>query len=115
MTVKEELSFSTDGVGIYAVEFNLSSEIIAKIKRAQDILLEKDNSFLDSATFSTYLDMKQFDSTLDDDDIKEVEYKNCFYFRYDYVLFSVQATGVYLRVFNKWTSSEYFEVEFNIE
>ena len=106
--IKKDYVDSTAGVWTNACEFEVSDDILNKIEKGKKVL--EQNTFLDKVSFSTNLDIKQFDSTLDDEYIKEVEYSNDAYFISDVMNINIHKHGVVLRCWGKWDSSQYFEV-----
>ena len=109
--IKKDYVFSTEGVMTESCEFTLSDEIVNRIKKGKEILSDN-NSIIDKVGFNVMLDIKQFNSTLDDVEcIEEVEFSDTDYFRTDTEVINIYRYGIYLRCYGKWDSSQYIEVE----
>ena len=108
--IKNDYVYSTEGVMTESCEFTLSDEIVNRIKKGKEILSDN-NSIIDNVGFNVMLDIKQFDSTLDDEWSEEVEYSDTSYFRTDTEVINIYRHGIYLRCYGKWDSSQYIEVE----
>lgn len=113
--IEEDLIFSPDYVEVCSVKFELDDETLENIKKAQKVL--EDNPFLSCVDISNYfgMDIQQFNGTLDDEDRKEIPYSDFGYFRSDCETIKVFKGGaIYLRAYNKWDGSQFYEVEINL-
>lgn len=113
ITIKNDYAFSTQGVMTSSCEFTLSDKIIERIKVSKQ-LIANFKDIIDDVGFNVYLDINQFDSTIDDELCSEVGYSNSDYFRTDTQVIRIYDHGVYLRCYGKWDSSEYMEVEIKL-
>jgi hypothetical protein len=109
-TIKNDFAYSSEGVESFSAEVTLDQSFLDKIEKAQKFL--KENKEFSSINIDAWtLDIKQFDSTLDDEDIKEIPYDNSSYFRSDAPSVIVYGSGAsVLRAFGKWDCSQYYEM-----
>ena len=117
MLLRKDFEYSTEGIYSEGCEFTLSEELCTKIKKAKEVLLEN-KGVIDMVTLrdGVEIDTKQFDSTLDDEECKEVD--DIVYFQHK-DLITISAISVtdktWVRVtfkgVGKWDSSSYFEVD----
>ena len=108
--IENDFAYSSEGVDSYSAKVELSSEWVANIEKAKQVL--KDNPFLGSVSIDAWgLDITQFDCTLDDEERKEIPYGEIEYFQSDspYVII-YPSGGVILRAFGKWDCSQYYEM-----
>ena len=106
---------TTEGVSVYSVDYDISSDTKRDILKALETI--RQNPLIKSCEIdgaSVWGTVKQFDSTIDDKDRKEIPRGNTFDFRSDVQRIKVSSDGyVELRAQNKWDSS--MTVTFEIE
>lgn len=112
MVIKKDYDYSTDNVMSYSCEFTLSEQIVNRIKKAKQVLL--DNKVIDYVGINVSLDIKQFNSTLDDNEIEELEYSDTSYFRTDLEQIKIYKYGIYLKCYGKYDHSQYIEIEIKL-
>ena len=117
MLLRKDYKYSTEGIFSEGCEFTLSEELCTRIKKAKEVLLEN-KGVIDMVTLrdGVYIDTKQFDSTLDDEECKVVD--DIIYFQHE-DLITISAISVTDKTWisvtykgiGKWDSSSYFEVD----
>tara|TARA_R110002049_G_scaffold137288_5_gene297202 strand:- start:2808 stop:3179 length:372 start_codon:yes stop_codon:yes gene_type:complete len=117
MLLRKDYKYSTEGIFSEGCEFTLSEELCTRIKKAKELLLEN-KGVIDSVTLKYGVEIytKQFDSTLDDDECKEID--EIHYFSHeDLITISAMTLNdktwirVTYKAIGKWDSSCYFEVD----
>ena len=113
---ENDTAFQTEGCDVYSVELTLMDKHVINIKKALALLQVEGNDFINSISVDAWeVDIKQFDSSMDDEDREEIKYEDFNYFKSDCSVFMVSEYSVTFRAYNKWDSSFYFEVDVKIE
>ena len=111
-TIKKDISTHHEGSDTMSLEITLTDELEEQIKKAQKILEE--NPFISSIDLDAWghsLKEKQFDSTIDDEDAKEITCTDFGYFSSDVAIIKVFKSGsLYYRMYNKWDGSQFIEL-----
>ncbi len=117
MLLRKDYKYSTEGIFSEGCEFTLSEELCSRIKKGKELLLEN-KGVIDSVTLKYGVEIytKQFDSTLDDEECKELD-KIHYLSHEDSITISAMTLNdktwvtVTYKGICKWDSSNYFEVD----
>lgn len=110
MTIKENLSIHHEGTETSSLELTVPQEAQEMIKKAQAVI--KENSFIKAIELEAWgydFKVKQFDSTIDDDEANELSYSEGFQSDVQYLKVYMSGRVVY-RMYNKWEGSQFIEV-----
>jgi len=106
---------TTEGVSVYSVDYDISTDTKRDIIKALETI--KQNPLIKACEIdghSVWATLKQFDSTIDDDERNEIPRGNTFEFRSDVQRIKIYPSGeVFLIAQNEEVSSE--TVTFEIE
>jgi hypothetical protein len=112
MKVKNNISIHHEGSDVSAVELTVPKEVLEAIELARETI--KHNAFISNIEMDVWrhdFKVKQFDSTIDDDDAEEIDYASHGYFQSDVQYIKVFKSGrVVYRMYNKWDGSQFIEV-----
>ncbi|OIO40152.1 hypothetical protein AUJ10_03795 [Candidatus Pacearchaeota archaeon CG1_02_31_27] len=106
---------TTEGVSVYSVDYDISNDTKRDILKALETI--RQNPLIKACEIdgaSVWGTVKQFDSTIDDEQRNEIPRGDTFEFRSDVQRIKIYPSGeVYLIAQNKWNSSETltFEIE----
>ncbi len=113
--MKSVNTVSSEGIEVYSVDYTLSDATKRDICNAL-VALRKDPNILDCQIegYSVWGSLKQFDSTIDDPDRKEIPNGDAFEFRSDIQRLLIKRTGaISFIAYNKWDYNQTltFEIE----
>ena len=106
---------TTQGVSIHSIDYDISNDTKRDILKALETIRQNPSiKACELDGYDVWKTVKQYDSTIDDDERKEIPRGDTFEFRSDVQRIKVYSNGwVELRAQNKWDSSE--TVTFEIE
>lgn len=115
--IHADIISNTEGMDIYSISYRVSEKLKERINIAARIL--RVNPVLISVTIDgdeLNSSVRQYDSSIDDIERKEISKGSFDYFKTDvHNIIVYRHAGIWFRAYSKWDGSQFYEVELEVE